>query len=272
MKKISLLMVIIILQCVLSVNVYANNWLLFLPAILAGKGTAPPVVPEKKSGILLFLPAILSGAKKIPVIPVEAINLNDTGITWDADYPTGNNTTCSGGAEFGSQDCSRGRDVNSDDSDGHAGFSFTKLDSNGGDLVATENSWACVRDNITGLIWEVKTDANKIAKFEWPDIQGVADSANSNNLCGASSGWRVPTVKELVSIVSFHSTGTAVDLNYFLNTSDSIAYWSETPASVFLNEVWSEDKAWIVGFKLGNTNQSLKTSFLHVRLVRTIEE
>ena len=85
MKKISLLMVIIILQCVLSVNVYANNWLLFLPAILAGKGTAPPVVPEKKSGILLFLPAILSGAKKIPVIPVEAINLNDTGITWDAD-------------------------------------------------------------------------------------------------------------------------------------------------------------------------------------------
>ena len=62
------------------------------------------------------------------------------------------------------QDCSHGRDTtHNDNSDGHAGFSYTKLDSNGKPLpdqtvdYAT-TPWACVKDNVTGLIWEVKTD------------------------------------------------------------------------------------------------------------------
>ena len=40
---------------------------------------------------------------------------------------------------------------------GEAGFDFTKLDANGNALPASATSWDCVRDNVTGLIWEVKT-------------------------------------------------------------------------------------------------------------------
>lgn len=41
---------------------------------------------------------------------------------------------------------------------GASGFDFTKLDARGRPLPADAASWSCVRDNNTGLIWEVKTD------------------------------------------------------------------------------------------------------------------
>ena len=57
------------------------------------------------------------------------------------------------------KDCLSGRDfTHNDDSDGVAGFSFTKLDESGNELLATADNWHCVKDNVTGLIWEVKTD------------------------------------------------------------------------------------------------------------------
>jgi hypothetical protein len=36
--------------------------------------------------------------------------------------------------------------------------SYTKLDASGNDLPDEAASWVMVRDNVTGLIWEVKTD------------------------------------------------------------------------------------------------------------------
>ena len=39
---------------------------------------------------------------------------------------------------------------------GLRGFDFTKLDENGDDLLETAGLWSCVRDNHTGLVWEVK--------------------------------------------------------------------------------------------------------------------
>ena len=93
--------------------------------------------------------------------------LNDTGITWGGNYPIGNNADCTG-ETIDEQDCSFGRDALAAASNltkvggGMAGFDFTKLDSDGNPLAdqmqnyATQ-AWACVKDNHTGLVWEVKT-------------------------------------------------------------------------------------------------------------------
>src|SRR5690554_2194476 len=136
--------------------------------------------------------------------------LNDTGIVLCGDYAHlphagagyhNNNLDCSDQnpgatqttdgtehASFGGspipagQDALYGRDANptlNSDSDGHKGFSFTRLDNNGdavnfdcssyisdpakgltqADAQAcyTANPWSCVKDNVTGLIWKVKT-------------------------------------------------------------------------------------------------------------------
>ena len=94
------------------------------------------------------------------------VALNDTGIT-----------TCTGSLP---QDCTQGRDAAAAADtlpkvgNGGAGFDFTKLGSDGTVLakqnVAWSNSgseaagskWACVRDNHTGLVWEVKDDSGGI--------------------------------------------------------------------------------------------------------------
>ncbi len=83
--------------------------------------------------------------------------LNDTAIETCADA-TANGLICPV-AGFPGQDAESGRDSNSKrnrDADGHAGFNFTKLDGNGNPLKAKATNWQCVRDNLTGLVWEVK--------------------------------------------------------------------------------------------------------------------
>ncbi|OUD14366.1 hypothetical protein TPSD3_08600 [Thioflexithrix psekupsensis] len=115
--------------------------------------------------------------------------LNDTGITWGGNYPSGNNATCTG-ATVEMQDCSHGRDVtHNDPSDGHAGFSFTKISATGQALSAAATEWSCVQDNVTGLMWEVKQGGNgKVGdeglhdaddRYNWyntdPDTNGGAD-------------------------------------------------------------------------------------------------
>ena len=40
--------------------------------------------------------------------------------------------------------------------------SYTKLDEYGNDLPSSATEWVMVRDNVTGLIWEVKTEDGSI--------------------------------------------------------------------------------------------------------------
>lgn len=118
------------------------------------------------------------GLNKPPV--VKRVPLNDTGIMKCGDYvydgsgshqntlncaSVGASQTTSGIDTDGDpvpagQDAVYGRDAASNLSKvgyGPAGFDYTKLDANGDDLAEAATSWSCVRDNVSGLIWEVKT-------------------------------------------------------------------------------------------------------------------
>ena len=212
--------------------------------------------------------------------------LNDTGITWGGDYSSGNNSDCSSNISA-SQDCHQGRDADSgtnDDSDGHAGFSFTKLDSNGNTLDASDTEWYCVQDNVTDLIWEVKTDdgseRDKDNKYRWggltaigrdssnregdyyDDWNNLVNTANSGNgLCGFTD-WRVPDIEELRSIVDYSRTNPSIDINYFPNTR-SDWYWSASPYASSSNDAWQ------LYFYVGYNNYYNRVSSYHVRLVRS---
>lgn len=216
----------------------------------------------------VFLPPIyhLLFSRKSPSPPYFLPSLNDTGITWGGSYPSGNNANCSG-EEIGAQDCSHGRDfTHNDDSDGHAGFSFTKLDADGVPLANqaadyATTPWACVHDNVTGFVWEVKTADgglhDQYDRYNWyntdPATNGGADGyydpgdtcegyivgqpstycntqaytarVNGAGWCGKSD-WRMPTRKELLGIVSFDRVSPAIDTAYFPNTRPSSVVWS----------------------------------------------
>lgn len=101
---------------------------------------------------------------KIEVVTATG-KLNDTGIT-QCSNANGQGQSCPV-TDYPNQDAQYGRDLhNNDDSDGHAGFSFTKLDANGNELLANAAAWSCVKDNVTGLIWEVKQGGNGVTGDE----------------------------------------------------------------------------------------------------------
>ncbi len=222
-----------------------------------------------------------------PVPPIVSQVLNDTGIVWGANYPSGNNADCSG-AVITAQDCSHGRDAEAlagtlvKAGAGHAGFDFTKLDGNGDDLPANAASWSCVRDNVTGLVWEVKTADgglhDKDNSYTWyntdsgnnnggvgfdnggVNTQAFVASVNAAGWCGAND-WRLPNRQELSSVTDFSRYNPAVDMDYFPNTLSGV-YWSSSPAAN------TSSSAWGVSFGNGGYGRHGKSDSYYVRLVR----
>lgn len=125
--------------------------------------------------------------------------LNDTGVTLCGDYAADtsgvdNNdlSSCSGTDAEGDpiplgQDAANGRDVtDNDDSDGAAGFSFTKLSATGQSLAADASTWSCVRDNVTGLVWENK--AGRTLGYGAAGLHSADDKYTYYNTDSSSNG------------------------------------------------------------------------------------
>ncbi|MCL6584441.1 MAG: DUF1566 domain-containing protein, partial [bacterium] len=144
--------------------------------------------------------------------------------------------------------------------------SYTKLDARGNPLPDSASSWSMVKDNVTGLIWEVKTDDGSIHDkdntYTWQDAQDKFIAKLNAEKFGGYSDWRLPTVKELSMIVDSGRFDPAINTNYFPNTKSS-PYWSST------SSVYSTDTACYVNFKDGYVFiYSFKTSLRYVRAVR----
>jgi len=209
-----------------------------------------------------------------------ASGINDTGITQCSDT-TINSDACPV-AVYPGQDAEFGRDkLIPDDSDGHAGFSFSKIDAAGLPLATDAREWSCVKDNVTGLVWELKTDDgglrdkdnvftdysvdfNPANTYQTAgDASSYAPSVNAQGLCGAND-WRLPTADELQSIVHYGLLypGPAIDSAFFPNSANGV-YWTSTA------HAGDPQKAWVVFFDDGRLFADARTEENHIRLVRT---
>ena len=224
--------------------------------------------------------------------------LNDTGADHCANAQT-TLLTCPQ-ADHPGQDGEIGRDVDfPDDSDGHAGFSFTKIDANGDALDVGANRWDCVQDEVTQLLWE-KKDRNTTNlrdrnwTYTWFNGSGVNDgghagtenggvctdtvscdtekyiaAVNAANLCGYDD-WRLPTPEELFSLAALAPSGGnisgGIDSLFFPNTHTGrgAAYWTATSHAEF------GDQAWAVHFTSHHpvTLHDTKSASARIRLVR----
>ena len=144
-----------------------------------------------------------------------------------------------------------------------------------------------VKDNVTGLIWEVKQDKDDIQNYEnphdadntytWYDgdtgtpgdgestydtQQHFIDVLNVEEF-GGFSNWRLPTYKELSFIVNRGTFNPSIDTGYFPNTVPDL-YWSSTNDAFHSPD---RPKPWYVNFKDGFTFRFPTTESLHVRAV-----
>ncbi len=181
--------------------------------------------------------------------------LNDTGVTAGTD-DTGADHQCG-------RDPAAAAGVLPKVGSGVEGFDFTALDASGSATTPSSgaNPHPCVRDNVTNLTWEVKTDdgglRDKDHTYSWYNTDGTTNGGNADTqarldspgICGSTltncnteeyvaavnvlatalcgfSDWRMPTREELRSIVDYgKSPGPAIDSNFFPNTEPSF-FWS----------------------------------------------
>lgn len=180
--------------------------------------------------------------------------LTDTGITAAQCYAPSSYLVACNSAEAlalnDAQDGMRGRDVSSaDNADGKLGFSYSAV------------AGGCVQDNITGLMWEVKTADGGLRDgsntYTNSGAVGFRNSVNSQTLCGYSD-WRLPTADELQSLVDYGVAypGPTIDTTWFPNTPGYV-FWSSPYGG-----------AWNVNFFNGEVGQDNGNSSYHVRLVR----
>ena len=220
--------------------------------------------------------------------------LNDTGIAYSSDLTT-NGASCTSAGSLDHQDCNYGRDndgligrsESANDDDGADGFSFLKVSSTGGPLPANAPAWSCVKDNVTGLMWEVKTDNmtadlyDKDWDYTWYstdnsinagnngtidggtcfagvscDIQGYVAAVNAAGLCGYND-WRMPSPEELRGIINYNLPGPQPDSAFFPNHSGD--FWTAYARGT--------NNAWKLVFT-GSINSGFKNSSFYARLVR----
>lgn len=245
--------------------------------------------------------------------------LNDTGVVFAGNHPRTVNQDCKGvidpddewvmdetfeKLEFSGQDCEYGRDAaHPDDSDGHAGFSLVKLDAQGQPLPADADQWRCVRDNVTGLVWEAKdpsdgtpgnaglhdaddkfsfysTDSNanrgEIGNWnkDWNDCAGYREGAPITFCNTQSFAERV----NAGGLCGYHdwrlpTFNELLGITNYVRTMPTaeMAYFPNTqPEEYWTSSILARDGklARYINFRFGVTSIGYRTDSYYVRLVR----
>jgi hypothetical protein len=151
-------------------------------------------------------------------------------------------------------------------------------------LSYADNGNGTVTDNNTGLMWQKctvgYTDVNACTgggavKYNWYQATGTVD-INSNpvsqfkNVCadlntsnfGGHADWRLPTKKELVTLVDYGRSNTLPTIDPIFTSTSLSYYWSSNA------KTGTSSKAWYVDFIHGSWNHQTMSITAYVRCVR----
>lgn len=221
-----------------------------------------------------------------PIVRAAATRrLNDTGIIYSTDS-IGQLTALCNSPDSDWQDCNFGRDVGPatspgfDAENGWVGFDFTRISKEGYELPITDKAnTACIKDNTTGLIWEVKTNDGGLHDHDHTythetnggpthtcnlgtacNVDNYINAVSSENYCGSNS-WDLPTLQELQSIVSYNRGGLsgnaeAIDFNFFPYFKTG-AMWTRTGNGPAPESLWL-DSLGLWGFDSDGVTHSIR--------------
>lgn len=132
----------------------------------------------------------------------------------------------------------------------------------------------------TGLMWKVCSEGQTwnssdgsctgtITTHNWQEALEIPSALNAGVGFASQTDWRLPNVKELMSIVELSCYGPAINKTIFNNTPSEYSpgyspiYWSSSPHADYSYFAWG------VGFDYGYDGFSDRSDYGHVRLVRS---
>ena len=108
-----------------------------------------------------------------------------------------------------------------------------------------------------GQTWNGKTCSGKAKIINWSDAMKAGNNLNY----GGVTGWRLPTIDELKTLMIKDKAGYASAFILKPKSDDFGSYWSSSPA------VYDNDLAGIVYFDMGKGSSYHKSGNMYVRLV-----
>ncbi|MEQ3511832.1 DUF1566 domain-containing protein [Pseudoalteromonas sp. BZB3] len=193
---------------------------------------------------------------------------------------------------------------------GLASFDFTKLDENARPIIdSSTSSFSCVKDNNTGLIWEVKqpniatppntplrdtrntytwfltnypngtrgTNVSTCPSNTYCDTQQYIDDVNATNYCGGRN-WRLPTFTELMGIFNYgevSGSSYVLDPNYFPAVANpqwnsNSFYWTSQVSIEGATNNSNLIEAYAFDMLTGETVELEQSTKAYIRLVREV--
>lgn len=118
-------------------------------------------------------------------------------------------------------------------------------------------SGGMVTDTETELVWQQTAPAGG---YTWANAKTYCASVGATL---GGTGWRLPTMKELQTIVDDSRTNPSIDPTAFPGT-ESLGFWSSSPLAGL------SSSAWLINFNSGNTinNATDPSDTFAVRCVR----
>ncbi|MBQ4858951.1 DUF1566 domain-containing protein [Pseudoalteromonas sp. MMG007] len=211
--------------------------------------------------------------------------------------------------DFPEQDAELGRDSYANRLDkvgkGNLAFDYTKLNKFADEVADDSSDFSCVRDNVTGLVWEVKSAPSGVVPdtslrdgqnhYFWDigettftdtstanstcpndtscGVQSYINEVNALDFCGGTN-WRLPTYTELLGLIDYGKQGQRVLIDeslfpYIPQAGEiedvDLPYWTSQTAA----DGTSLSQAYIIDMSSGNDLAYPKENTAYVRLVRS---
>lgn len=240
---------------------------IMLPVVFRGLANGTPVyivATDQANGVESAPSREISVTPRpVPPLVENIVSLNDSGVAGCTDLSM-RNLPCPV-PTLPNQDADQGRDAAARNGQlvkagfGPAGFDFTKLDANGDPLPDDATAWPCIRDNVTGLIWEVPADSGLTSAqnlYSWYqpdpllnggdpgqpdggscigsrcDTDAFIQALNDASQCGFQD-WRLPTRRELFSLADFSRIDPGIVVEAFPNRPPNFDrfFWTSTTSA-----------------------------------------